>query len=110
MKNALKLFSAAMLAFALMFSVSFAAEKGKAEIKTSAYSWMCKNKIESTINKMEGVKDCELDLAKKTLTVEFDDTKVNTDLLIKAVEELGYDAEIKLDPEKMANTKENMQR
>jgi copper chaperone len=105
MKNVVKLLSAALVAFTLIFSASFAAENNKAEFKTSAYSWMCKNKIESSINKIDGIKDCELDLATKTLTVEYDDTKVNTDKIKEVIEDLGYDAKIKPECDKMADTK-----
>lgn len=110
MKNALKLFSAAMLALALMVSVSFAGEKGKTEIKTSAYSWMCKNKIESNVNKLDGVSDAELDLETKTLIVEFDDVKIDSKKITQVIEDLGYEAKVKGDCEKMANTKDKKQR
>ncbi len=107
MKNAVKLFAAALVAFTLIFGTSFAAENNKAEIKTSAYSWMCKNKIETNINKLNGIQDCELDLATKTLTVKYDDAKVNTDKIKQVIEDLGYDAQIKpeCDKDKMADTK-----
>ena len=95
MKTFFKTLSAALLVFALVFSVSLAKDNVKVDIKTSAYSWMCKNKIESNINKMDGVNDCELDLSTKTLTVKYDESKVTTDKIVKKIEDLGYDAEIK---------------
>ena len=105
MKNVVKLFSSALLVFALVFSVSMAKDNNKVEIKTSAYSWMCKNKIETNINKMVGVQDCELDLATKTITIKYDDSKVKTDAIKEKIEDLGYDAVIKHECEKMADTK-----
>lgn len=110
MKNATRLFTVAMLAFALMFSISFAGGKEKKEIKTSAYSWMCKNKIENNINKLDGVTDAELDLDTKILIVEFDEVKIDTEKISKAIEDLGYDAEVKPDCDKMANSKDKKQR
>jgi len=110
MKNVVKLFSTALIAFTLIFGATYAADNAKVDIKTSAYSWMCKNKIETNINKLDGIQDCELDLATKTLTVKYDDTKVNTSKITEVIEDLGYDAEIKPECEKMANTKEPKQR
>jgi copper chaperone CopZ len=110
MKNAVKFISAAMLAFALVFSVSFAGEKGKTEIKTSAYSWMCKNNIETSISKLDGVEDCELDLTTRTLTVKYDTSKLNKVRIKTTIEDLGYDAEIKPEVDKVANTEEKEQR
>jgi len=95
---------ASMLLFALVISVSYANEKEEIKIKTSAYSWMCKNKIETKINKMDGVEDCELDLATKTLTIEYDNTKQTEEIFVSVIEDLGYDAEIKPESQKIVNT------
>lgn len=92
---------ALMLLTAFVPNVSYAENSEEIKIKTSAYSWMCKNKIESKINKMDGVNDCELDLSNKTLTVKFDSSKISDIDIINQVEDLGYDAELKPIKEKM---------
>ena len=106
MKAFIKTMVAAMLVFSLAFSISFAKEKEELKIKTSAYSWMCKNKIETKLNKMDGVDDCELDLATKTLTIKFDIAKITQDNIVKEIEDLGYDAEIKPVKDNIVNTEQ----
>jgi copper chaperone CopZ len=104
MKAFFNVLFAAMIVFALVFTSSLANDKEEIKIKTSAYSWMCKNKIESKINKMEGVDDCELDLATKTITVIYDSNKISLDKIVSEIEDIGYDAEIKPDSKKIVNT------
>ena len=92
---------AVMLLSAFVFNVSYAEKSEEIKIKTSAYSWMCKNKIETKVNKMDGVNDCELDLSNKTLTIKFDSSKISEKDIINQIEDLGYDAELKPNTEKM---------
>ena len=45
----------------------------------------CANKVKSIINSIEGVKTCDVNFEKSLLTVEFDEEKVNTDLIISSL-------------------------
>ena len=47
----------------------------------------CVNKVKSVINSLEGVKKCEVDFNKSLMTVEYDDTKVNPDLIVSTITE-----------------------
>ncbi len=62
-------------------------------IKTSGECDMCKEKIESTLGKMSGVKKVTLDVATKDVTVEYITKKTSPDKLRKALAEIGYDAD-----------------
>jgi Cu+-exporting ATPase len=53
----------------------------------------CANRIEKTLNKMEGV-EAAVNYATETAMVAFDKTVVTSDALIKAVEKAGYGAEV----------------
>ena len=53
----------------------------------------CANRIEKTLNKMEGV-EAAVNYATETAMVAFDKTFVTSDALIKAVEKAGYGAEV----------------
>ncbi|MDR3118134.1 MAG: heavy-metal-associated domain-containing protein [Mediterranea sp.] len=54
----------------------------------------CKRKIEKNISWEKGVKDLRIDLNKKTVTILFDPRKTNPEILEKAIEKLGFTAEI----------------
>ena len=45
----------------------------------------CVNKIKSVINSLEGVKSCDVSFEKSLITVEFDEEKVNSDLIISSL-------------------------
>jgi len=106
MKALIRTLVAVMLVFSLTLSISFAKEKKELKIKTSAYSWMCKNKIETKLNKMDGIDDCELDLATKTLTIKFDEAKITQDKIVTEIKDLGYEAIIKPVKENPLNTEQ----
>jgi copper chaperone CopZ len=90
--------------FTLIFSMIFfqtsaqenSAKKAKSEtiqIKTSAVCGMCKQKIQSAVYDLKGVKSAELDLPTKTLTVTYKPSAVTPDEIRKAITEVGYDAD-----------------
>jgi P-type Cu+ transporter len=56
----------------------------------------CVNRVEKSINKVEGVEEAQVNLASHSAQVQVDDS-VTTDQIIKAVEKLGYGAEIQED-------------
>jgi len=45
----------------------------------------CANKVKSLISELEGMKNCEVDFESSTMTVEYDDTKVNSELILSTM-------------------------
>ena len=52
----------------------------------------CKVAVRTALTKLEGVKDVRVDVAKKSATVDYDQTKVTPQQLVDAVNRLGYQA------------------
>ena len=50
----------------------------------------CKNAVETAVKALPGVASAQVDLEAKSLTVEFDETKVDLSAIKKAVEEEGF--------------------
>ncbi|MDR0537147.1 MAG: cation transporter [Tannerellaceae bacterium] len=68
-------------------------QKKKSEEITFAVNMFCENckaKIEKNIAWEKGVKDLNVNLEKKTVTIIYDPQKATTDKLKKAIEKLGY--------------------
>jgi copper chaperone CopZ len=92
----------ALFAFA---ATAFAQEESKTEatvvkFETSAYSFMCKNRIEGEVSKIDGVKECFLDMDTKVLEVKYDKEKTDEEAIKKTVVDLGYECKKKCDKEK----------
>jgi len=86
-----KLSIVAILFFA--FTITLNAQDVKyAKIKTSAQSELCKTTIQDYLAYEKGVKDVELDLTTKIVTVKYSSKKTNEDNLCTAITKLGYDA------------------
>jgi len=45
----------------------------------------CANKVQSIMNDLDGMKKCEVDFESSTMTVEYDDTKVNSELILSTI-------------------------
>ncbi|MEQ8471268.1 MAG: heavy metal-associated domain-containing protein [Marinoscillum sp.] len=75
-------------------------DKGyKVEIKTSAVCEMCKEAIESDLVFEKGVKDVNLDVDSKMLTVVYNEKKTDPQTIRKRVSKVGYHADdVKRDP------------
>lgn len=52
----------------------------------------CSTRIEKVLNKLEGVKQANVNLAVEKATVEFEDSSVSVDQISEAIKKLGYDA------------------
>lgn len=63
------------------------------KIKTSAVCEMCKETLEKAMAYEKGVKESNLDVDSKILTVTFDPKKTSTDKVKVAVTKSGYDAD-----------------
>jgi copper chaperone CopZ len=98
MKNSTYRIFLAMLLGAFLLTGTIFAEPSiglnEVKIKTSAYSWMCKNKIETNVNKMAGVEESKLNLEDKVIAVTFDPKKITADELVNSIKDLGYEASI----------------
>ncbi|RVU54633.1 copper-translocating P-type ATPase [Anaerosphaera multitolerans] len=55
----------------------------------------CQLAVEKSVNKLESVSDVSVNLISNTMSVEFDDSKISNNDIIKAVEAAGYGAAIK---------------
>ncbi len=74
------------------------------QIKTSAVCDMCKETLEKAMAYEKGVKDSNLDVDSKMLTVKFDTRKTSAEKIKKAITMCGYDAdEMPADPKAYAN-------
>lgn len=52
----------------------------------------CSNGIEKAVNRLDGVISAQVSLMQKSMTVDFDHTKISEENIIVAVEKLGYTA------------------
>ncbi len=102
MKN-LKLLLTVVILF-IGLTTTYAKDK-KAEVKEVTYTCSvdchaCKEKIMKNIPYEKGVKKVIVDLDKKLVTVAFREDKNSTENIEKALEDLGYEAEVKKDAPK----------
>lgn len=63
------------------------------KIKTSAQTELCKKTIENSLAFEKGVKDVDLDLESKIVTVKYSEKKTDYDQISDAITNLGYDAD-----------------
>lgn len=83
------------------FSYGQAKKNGKAVIKTNIYCDHCKTcetcgkNFQSKMLKIQGVKMYELDEKAMTVTVYYNATKTNPEIIKAAISKLGYDADEK---------------
>ena len=63
------------------------------KIQTSAVCSMCKDRIEGTLNAIEGVEEARLDLTTKKVKVKFDDSKQSEASLKAIITKIGYAAD-----------------
>jgi len=79
----------------LLFSIGSFAQTGVVvvDIKTSAKSELCKDKIEEALVYTSGVKDAVLNLDTKIVTVKYKTAKISKTKILKIITDLGYDAD-----------------
>jgi len=94
MKNLKSLAIFTILIFALGSFVNAQGLK-YVKIKTSAVSELCKETIENSLAYEKGVKDVDLDLESKIVTVKYSDKKTTDEDIRNAIAKLGYDADDK---------------
>ncbi|WP_156288488.1 heavy metal translocating P-type ATPase [Oceanobacillus salinisoli] len=66
----------------------------------------CSNRIEKVLNKQEGVKLANVNLATESAAVEYNPGMVDIEAMIGKIQKLGYDAKVKADNAEKKKTKE----
>lgn len=85
--------------FLVVFFMAAAAPPKTITIQTNAQCGMCKASIEKALLAVDGVKDAELDLTTKAVTVKFKGSKAMVSDLRQAISMAGYQAdEVAPDP------------
>lgn len=87
------------LAIAIVASLSITvsakdSEKQSVTFLVSMSCENCKKRIENTLSYEKGVKSLEVNLSRKTVTVEYDPKKTTADKLKAAIQDLGYTATV----------------
>ncbi|OGU16654.1 MAG: hypothetical protein A2X61_16270 [Ignavibacteria bacterium GWB2_35_12] len=88
---------ALMLSFAVLFSVALAQDSGslkEVKIKTMITKQDSKDKIETIVDLLKGVKESSLKLEDKTLTVKFDPKEISSSMIVYTINTLGFGAEV----------------
>lgn len=88
-----------MIAFSLV-AVGQNKNEATIKIKTSAVCEMCKTTIEKDLMFEKGVKESNLHVPSKILTVVYNTKKTDPETIRKRITRIGYDADtLKADPE-----------
>jgi periplasmic mercuric ion binding protein len=89
---------AIVLIAAIIFSFTAMAEdqvkSDVLKLKTNVTNSESKMKIETIVSMLKGVEESELDLKDKVLTVKYEPSKINTDMIMLAIETIGYRTEV----------------
>lgn len=91
--NLSKVLAAVLLGLFFIVNISFAADAKEVEIKTSAQCGMCKKTIEKGLNKLEGIRDANVDVKTALVTVKYDPKETNVDEIRIVIAKTGYDAD-----------------
>lgn len=65
----------------------------------------CSSNIEKTVSKLKGVSKVQVNLLKNNMVVEFNEDVINEKEIIKAVQKIGYDANLDKELKQINNTK-----
>lgn len=84
----------ALLAFAAPVQAKNDKKTADVEFKVELHCHKCIEKITENVGFEKGVKDLQCDLAKKSVKIVYDPRKTNVEKLEKAIEKLGYEAEV----------------
>lgn len=71
----------------------FAANDKEVKIKTSAICSMCKARIERNLGLSKGVKEANLDVKSKVVTVKYNEKKTDEAAIRSTISKTGYDAD-----------------
>lgn len=82
-----------LTALILGLNVAIADGQKEVKIKTSAICEMCKARIERNLGLSKGVKESNLDLANKVVTVKYNPNKTTPEAIKATITNTGYDAD-----------------
>lgn len=54
----------------------------------------CSSRVEKNVSKMNGMHSCSVDLQQESMIVDYDETKINNEQIIKTIQKGGFDASI----------------
>jgi copper chaperone CopZ len=90
-----KAVSLSILTIFLAIGVTFAQDNlSTAIFKVDTKNKEAKVKIETIVNMLKGVSEAEMDLKSKRLEVKYDATQIQEDMILFAIQTLGYPASI----------------
>lgn len=78
----------------LLLTLALLAALSDVTFVTSIHCKKCENKIEDNLSFEKGVKDLKVNLEDKTVHIRYDSTKTDVETLRKAINKLGYTAEV----------------
>ena len=68
----------------LFFSFLVSADKSESyKIEGMHCGYGCVNKVKSLVNSLDGVKLCDVSYENSLMEIQYDDTKVNSDMILK---------------------------
>ncbi len=105
-----------ILIFTMIFGMGIVAQaqesKNKSNIRTVKLNVSgmtcekgCANRIENSIYKKKGVKECDVNFDKKVATIVYDEKKITKEELVKIIEQCSTDNE-SIEPYKAVEIKE----
>lgn len=82
-------------------------QKAKFDIQGMTCS-SCSSHVEKAVNKLQGIKNVNVNLLSNNMTVEYDESKLNNETIIKAVIDAGYGAKTAEEENKKQSKKEKI--
>lgn len=76
-----------------LFSIPLFAQTAEVKIKTSAQCDECKGRIEKALAAENGIKNSDLNLDDKVITVVYYDKRITPDKIREIISKTGYDAD-----------------
>lgn len=108
MKGIIRIFTITLIGFILLNSHLLAEERtNEAIFKLTVSNASAKDKVETIVSMLKGVKEAEVNVEKKELQVEYNPNHINPDMISYAVKSLGFDAIVIEDKEKVDKEKSN---
>ena len=93
-----RILTIALSLLALTFAVNAQSKNdtkiSEVKLSVNVHCDMCKQRIEKNIPFEKGIKDVDVNLSDKTVTVKYDNTKTEVETIKGLFKKLGYEAEV----------------